>query len=324
MRGKFNTTCDVYTGPGTPSPGMLLGTYPCRLVVEDGITTVGTGSPPIPRYLTIDAYQPRGAWTSAKFGMDASLSDWVAVPSGAFPQWWVLYTDIINWKALTPYWRSYLVPLPLPDYSEGGLIANSSAGVTVIHPSTSSGGLLANSSAYALVAMNFTGSGGAKLNASALIELFHGIIASGGAKLNASALMEVFQDIIATGGAKLNASAQYATGHAYFGQGGAMLNSDAMWATHGSGQPPGPPPLPTGAVFVTEGTAYPTGIAIVTTAAHALTTGDKVQIIGCTATVEANGLWIVDVLSSFVFGLAGSSPISGIHSEPGATYTQVG
>jgi hypothetical protein len=119
MRASFNTTCDLYGGPGSASPGIYASNVDCRLVLEDGILTVGTGAPALPFYLTIEAEEPIGAWlTGAAFGVDPALADQVAVPSGSAPQWWVIYTDQVIWLGQTPYFRSYLVGLPLP--STGG------------------------------------------------------------------------------------------------------------------------------------------------------------------------------------------------------------
>lgn len=114
MRRPFNTECDIYAGPSTLTPGAFRGTYPCRLIPQSPIGTVGLGSVPLAHWLTIDGYQPRGAWTSHGFGMDAGLSDQVTLPSGGLRRFWVLYSDKVIYGALTPYYRAYLADLPLP------------------------------------------------------------------------------------------------------------------------------------------------------------------------------------------------------------------
>lgn len=113
-RRIFNTTCDVFQGPGGVIPGDFVGTFPCRLVPQLAIEPTGVGSILMGYWLTIDGYPPRGAWTPYGFGMDDRLSDQIAVPSGSAPRFWCVYTDLIVWHALTPYYRSYLSSLPLP------------------------------------------------------------------------------------------------------------------------------------------------------------------------------------------------------------------
>jgi hypothetical protein len=74
----------------------------------------GPGSPANFAYITLDGIAPVGAWEIGSFGMDAGLSDQVAIPSGTLRKWWVLFTEQIRWKELTPYWRATIVLLPLP------------------------------------------------------------------------------------------------------------------------------------------------------------------------------------------------------------------
>lgn len=114
MRKPFIHTCDIFTGPGGTPPSSFVGTFPCRMVKQFAIETVGLGSVLLPVWLTIDEYEPTGAWTTDGFGMDATLSDQVAIPSGSPLKWWVLYTDQVVWFAGTPYYRAYLSLLPLP------------------------------------------------------------------------------------------------------------------------------------------------------------------------------------------------------------------
>jgi len=181
MRGKFNNSCKIYKGPGTTTPGALVGTFPCRLVVEDGISTVGVGAPIIPRYLTIDAYRPVGAWLSPPlFGMDPALSDRVECPPGIGPQFWVLYTDIVIWHALTPYWRSYLCLLPAPGPNpHGGVIVNSQAIWDFIVASSGQGGVVASGSADRIVARYIFGSGGVELDSGATPAILRYFVGSG-------------------------------------------------------------------------------------------------------------------------------------------------
>lgn len=143
VRGKFNSTCDVFAGFNATVPGAFKGTFPCRIVLEDAITTVGPGAPPLSRYMTINAYQPVGAWTTPVFGMDPANADLIASPSGSAPRWWVLYTDVVVWHALTPYWRAYLVRLPFPGTGAGGgLVLGGHATVYPPMPALLGGGLV--------------------------------------------------------------------------------------------------------------------------------------------------------------------------------------
>jgi hypothetical protein len=116
-RRVFNTSCDVFNGPDGVSPDGYIGTFPCRLVPQLAINPTGIGSVVMGYWLTLDGYCPRGAWTPDGFGMDASLSDQIAVPTASGRQYWVVYTDQVIWHALTPYYRCYLSTLPLPPRS---------------------------------------------------------------------------------------------------------------------------------------------------------------------------------------------------------------
>jgi len=121
-RGDFVMTCDLYAGPGAIVPGLYATAVPCRVVQEDGISPIGTGSPSIPRYLICDAEVPVGSWlTGLDYGSDPSLADQVAVPSGAPVSYWVIYVDKIDWLGQPVYYRAYLVPLPLPSIPTGAI-----------------------------------------------------------------------------------------------------------------------------------------------------------------------------------------------------------
>lgn len=114
MRRVFNTSCDLYYGPDSPYGSGLYFSCPCRLVPQRPIETVGWGAPLLPFWLTLDAVEPTGAWTTRGFGMNAGLADQVAVPAGDAPRWWIVYVDQVIYGALTPYYRAYLADLPLP------------------------------------------------------------------------------------------------------------------------------------------------------------------------------------------------------------------
>lgn len=114
MRGPFNTTCDIICGPGSATPGVLRGTFPCRYVAADGIFLVGAHSPGRVGWITVAGILPRGPWTAPGIGMDVSVADLVAVPSGVAPQYYVLYTDEVFWRGQPLYYRANLVLLPHP------------------------------------------------------------------------------------------------------------------------------------------------------------------------------------------------------------------
>jgi len=207
-RAPFDTTCDLYTGPGTASPGTFIGTFPCRLVVEDGIEPVGTGNRDIPYYLTIDAYQPRGAWTAPFFGMDAALSDQVAVPSGTMPQWWVLYTDHIIWRGQAEYFRSYLVDLPIPSIvSSGGVLVGGTAIPTRIASVIPSGGVLVGGTAIPTRIASVIPSGGVLVGGTAIPSFIRTMLTSGGVLLGGETPIYRVRQIVSEGGCRIGGNA---------------------------------------------------------------------------------------------------------------------
>lgn len=298
-------------------PGQLLGTFPCRLVREDAIDPVGVGSPLVPFYLTIDAFQPRGAWIQPTFGVDASLSDQVAVPSGSAKRWWVLYTDLIHWHS-KPYWRAYLVPLPLPaPVGSGGVVVDGSGIVSFADYITGSGGVLVSGSAHRIVARHFTGSGGVLVDGSAVVYNTLYFLGSGGAIGNSGAVIFHAVTITGSGGVIANSAAEYSHLHVLTGSGGAIGNSAAAWSSvkevmgagglladglagwvyEGSGG--GPPPHGQGTVVYVDN---PTGNPILTTFPdHGLSGQKTLLITGCTNNPGANGTYLCVVLSGNTF-----------------------
>ena len=187
MRKPFDTTCDVYKGPGTTTPGLFVGTFPCRYVREDGIFAIGNGHVPIPAYMTIEGYTPVGFWTVPFLGVDASLADQIAIPSGNVPMFWVIYTDVIVWHVQPAYYRAYLAFLPFPGPGTvGGLEFNGSALVSTIPPFVAYGGLEFNGSALVSTIPPFLAYGGLLLDGDTLDEItrMRFIDTSGGLELN--------------------------------------------------------------------------------------------------------------------------------------------
>lgn len=113
-RAAFDTTADIYYGPRGLIPGGLKATVNARYVVEDGVFLAGANTPVRPAYLTHDGAAADGAWTPGTFGADARLADQVAIPAGAAPSHWILFEERIDWLTQATYWRSNLIPLPLP------------------------------------------------------------------------------------------------------------------------------------------------------------------------------------------------------------------
>lgn len=112
MRGPFNTTVDVFCGPGSPTPGVLRGTFNCRLVPADGIFLVGVNSPPRWGWVTLEGLMPTGCFSAPELAMDQTLADLIAIPSGTTPQWYVLFSEEVFWRSQRIYWRANLVLLP--------------------------------------------------------------------------------------------------------------------------------------------------------------------------------------------------------------------
>ena len=148
MREPFNTTCDLYTGNAAAFPGVFIGNFPCRFVVEDGIFSVGPGCPDIVAYLTIDAYQPRGFWKAPFLQIDPNLSDVVHVLSLPGEEFYVVYSDRIQWRSQPQYFRAYLARFPIPPIAiSGGVLLAGEAIIYFVRRLLGTGGLLAGGAA---------------------------------------------------------------------------------------------------------------------------------------------------------------------------------
>lgn len=328
MRLPFNTTCDLYHGSGTSTPGVLRGTFPCRYVVEDGIFTIGAGVPNIPGYMTIDAVLPNGAFTIPQIGLDPSLADTVAIPSGTPPKFWVIYTDQIIWKWHPPYYRAYLVRLPIPPH-HGGVILNSTAIYNYLYTwpplPLGSGGVLLNSSGIRGSARNYIAKGGIVVNSAGVFYTRRDFIPLGGVKLNQGALYTTFPHLVGKGGILCNSLAEAEFVRTVIAQGGVKLNSDADWVSYGSGSGAGPPPLPSAAISEILDSVSGHTMQIATFTAFSPSVGWKVQITGSTVVPDANGLWLVtNVISSSRFDLGSGPSITDGSSFANGTITRVG
>ncbi len=168
MREAFNTTCDLYAGPGAPSPGLFIGTFPCRFVREDAILPSNPGVPVIQAYLTLEAYNPRGCFTYPSFGVDADIADRVIVATHPGQEYWVVYSDRINWYSQSPYFRAYLATLPPPSVAQlGGVLLGGSATISMSRVIGVDGGVLLGGSATISMSRVIGVDGGVLLGGSA-------------------------------------------------------------------------------------------------------------------------------------------------------------
>jgi hypothetical protein len=268
--------------------------------------------------MTIDAYPPRGAWTAEHFGMDASLSNQIAIPSGTSVKWWVLYTDIVLWHALTPYWRSYLVRLPLPGYSLGGVVLNSSA-IQQYHPRhIGYGGIEVGGSTIRIVARHLVASGGVEVGGLAQMYRVYHQLGSGGDVVDGSAISTVIHPLVGSGGVEVNGGAIQFELHSLWGSGGVILDSTATKTfTPGSISPSGPPFT----IYASEDITSPPGVTLVPNAGQTLYTGQLVFVEGLVGNPGGNGFFNIIVLSPAVFNLVGSIATMSFYIEPSATCT---
>jgi hypothetical protein len=325
MRKPYNTTCDIVKGPLSGDPFAFVGTFACRKVFEDAILGTGVGCPEIDNYLTIDEYEPVGAWTFPTFGMEPGLADQVAIPSESELLYWVLYTDRIVWKTHPPYWRSYLVSLPLPAViGSGGVIADGSAVWSgVIHPS-SFGGVLVNGKGISVFAKNYTGHGGVEVNRRGKASIIRRFFGLGGVLLDSTAKKSLRYQHVGSGGCECDSPASWWVTHRFFGRGAAEVDSGAGYGFHpGSGSGGGFG----GKLAVTErtGLVYEGHTVYIMVGllglGSVLPDNTQVTISGCTIMPEANGVWHVALNGGIVYFLFDSPlPASAGGYEPSALW----
>lgn len=120
-RAPFNTTCDIFAGPGSPVPFAFIGTCDCRLVVNDDIDVIGTDQPIIHGWVTMDAITPVGAFVPPYLTLDPTRAYQIAIPSGTLPHWWILFVEEITYLLHPVYRRCQIVLLPLPPVNPPGI-----------------------------------------------------------------------------------------------------------------------------------------------------------------------------------------------------------
>lgn len=138
-RAPFDNTCDVYEGPGGTSPGALVGTCACRLVLHDDILVIGANSPPIVGWITMEDIIPVGPWKSPFLATDPRLAYQIAVPSGTGVIYWAFLVEQITHGTQPTYQRAHLLSLPLPTTSPDGLTCATSKPAVVGVANTATG-----------------------------------------------------------------------------------------------------------------------------------------------------------------------------------------
>lgn len=113
-RQEFNTTCDIFAGPGQAVPMAFKAACECRFVPQTGIAMVGPQSPVRVAWITMKAFQPTGGWQFPPLGFRPSLADRISIPSGGAMQWWVIYVEEVFWRSQPAYYRANVAHLPAP------------------------------------------------------------------------------------------------------------------------------------------------------------------------------------------------------------------
>lgn len=122
MRGGYDTTCDLWTGPtGTPPDTLYMSDIPCRFIPQ--LLIVSTGFPDSLRaaWITLDAPAPNvfGATfpSPGHIDVDCNASDRIAIPSGSARQYAVYNVELVTPDLpATPYYRASVIALPFPTW----------------------------------------------------------------------------------------------------------------------------------------------------------------------------------------------------------------
>jgi hypothetical protein len=114
-RAPFDTSCDIYYGPGGLSPGAKYATANCRFVPD---TIEGPLLYPLTdrvAYITMDSVvpnQPSVSGTDENVSYDYDASDIIAIPSGGTPVYQVLFVERLAYRTHTPYVRAHVRLFP--------------------------------------------------------------------------------------------------------------------------------------------------------------------------------------------------------------------
>ncbi len=115
MRATYDTTCDVITGPSSPSPGVVIFSCPCRLVFEKKELILTDPLADRIAYITMDGGIPVGPNSiggPAVYTVDYGYANIVSIPSGNLPVYQVLFTEVVLHIPSPLYYRAHVRVIP--------------------------------------------------------------------------------------------------------------------------------------------------------------------------------------------------------------------
>lgn len=123
MRREFNGNVTFTRGPRAVDPGGVYGPYPCRLITQREVFCVGTGSPLVGWYVTVDEYEPIGIWSTASFGASYEYADTAVFSSRPGEVFTAVRTRLFVPLFGTAYWQTELelAVIPIPAAGPTGL-----------------------------------------------------------------------------------------------------------------------------------------------------------------------------------------------------------
>jgi len=120
MRGPFDRAIDLYFGPGTATPGVLIaGAVPARLVKDDVFADLDNPLAGGQYYLTLDEVLPQGPlWVNTAghtWSVDFDQADEIALTPGGPVSHYIQRVELRTWPVGVDYFRAHIAPLdPLP------------------------------------------------------------------------------------------------------------------------------------------------------------------------------------------------------------------
>lgn len=231
MRSPFNAYCEIFAGPGTSTPGLSRGIHSCRLVIEDGIHSqqFEPGQPRIPAYLTIESYRPLGMFLPPNYTVLSSLADRVAIPASGPVNYMVFYTDFIIWKRQRKYFRAYLIEIPSPDVTFGGVVVNGLAVISPPHTVTAGGVACGGSGQPILIGLGE----GVEIGGMAVIIPSSPLFSIGGVQLGGVGLVVPGGVTHPIGGVLIGGVTDVRPGRPFTTVGGVLLNGSGTVAPNG-------------------------------------------------------------------------------------------